>query len=72
MNVNINGTISDPFVADSGVPQGTHLGPILFLIFIDDIVKFIKFSQILLFADDIKLFNKIDDYASDHVCTSPE
>ena len=66
LNVNINGTLSDPFVAGSGVPQGSYLGPILFLIFIDDIVKFIKISQILLFADDIKLFNKIDNYA-DHV-----
>ena len=63
LNVNINGTISDPFVAGSGVPQGSHLGPILFLIFINDITEFIKFSQILLFADDIKLFRKIDDHA---------
>ena len=59
LNVNINGTISDPFIAGSGVPHGSHLVPILFLLFINDIVEFIKFSQILLFADDINCLIKL-------------
>ena len=35
----------------SGIPQGTVLGPVLFIMFIDDIANKVN-SQIRLFADD--------------------
>lgn len=41
----------------SGVPQGSVLGPTLFLLFINDIVNIVENSQIMLFADDCKIFN---------------
>lgn len=40
----------------SGVPQGSHIGPLLFLLFINDIGKNLLYSKILIFADDFKLF----------------
>ena len=50
---------SKPFVPTSGVPQGSNLGPLLFLLFINDLADNIT-CQKLMFADDFKLFTKIN------------
>ena len=50
-----DGVSSDPFEIKAGVPQGSRLGPILFIIYMNDIIKDIE-SDMLIFADDTSLF----------------
>ena len=54
----LDGKASDPVPVLSGVPQGSDLGPFLFLILINDLPENIR-SSVCLFAEDCVLYRNI-------------
>ena len=54
--VTLNGVNSTHKTIISGVPQGSVLGPLLFLLYINDIVTSSRLLHFILFADDTNLF----------------
>lgn len=56
----INNYVSSWVTVPSGVPQGSLLGPLLFNIFVNDISDCFHTSKLLCFADDMKIFTKIN------------
>ena len=55
----VNGAKSDWADVTSGIPQGSVLGPILFIIFINDLPNVVS-NCVQIFSDDTKLYAKID------------
>ena len=56
MRVSVNGAYSDCAKVTSGVPQGSVLRPILFLLYVNNIPASVS-CKIKLFADDTKIWN---------------
>ena len=57
--VKYNNFSSDPISIISRVLQGDHISPLLFLLYINDISSVLKHTNILLFADDTKIYKTI-------------
>ena len=58
-HVVINGAYSDWANVTSGVPRGTVLGPLLFLLYVNDLDSVVKCSTVKLFADDVLLYASV-------------
>ena len=58
--VEVCGSLSRMVQVTSGVPQGSHLGPVLFLLFINDVTSCFRSSCVLLYADDLKFYGVVD------------
>ena len=54
--VSVNGSTSDYLEVSYGVPQGSVLGPLLFLIYINDLPSVSKVLSFYVFADDTNIF----------------
>ena len=66
----VHGEESEWAPVASGVPQGSILGPSLFLMYVNDIPESLQFCETLLFADDLKLFKRITCVQDCHVLQS--
>ena len=58
-SVIVDGILSEPAPVISGVPQGSVLGPLIFLILIGDIDNDISNSSVRSFADDTRLIKSV-------------
>ena len=67
--VSVNGALSNNTHVTSGVPQGSVLGPVLFLLYINDINNNIQ-SSMRLFADDSIMYRKITSETDSNILQS--
>ena len=70
--VTYNGISSSKQRIKCGVPQGSILGPLLFLIYINDLCLVCKHTSAILFADDTNLFTSGKDLKSLEITTNSE
>jgi retron-type reverse transcriptase len=67
--VKVGSSFSDKTSVTSGVPQGSVLGPLLFLIFINDLANRVK-SKVRLFADDCIVYSDINSVQDSRILQS--
>ena len=57
----VEGQTSSKVPVQSGVPQGSVLGPLMFLLFINDLPEYVENSRVRLFADDCVLYRTVSE-----------
>jgi hypothetical protein len=64
--VQFNNTLSEQQIIKTGVPQGSILGPLLFIIYLNDLIKVCDMFKPVIYADDTALFTVLET-ESNHV-----
>ena len=64
--------MSSPCFVNCGVPQGSNLGPLLFILFINDISQAVKHSTVSLYADDTCLYYAADNSTDLSTCMNED
>ena len=67
--VSINGAESTSLTVEHGVPQGSILGPLLFITYINDIPEISESAKFILYADDANIIITADtlEHASEQI-----
>ena len=60
-NVFVLGATSQEWLVTSGVPQGSILGPVLFLLYVNDLPRSVTSSKVACFADDTKVLKQVEN-----------
>ena len=47
-------------------PQRSHIGPLAFIMFINGVAKILRFAQLLMYADDAKIYMKVNSINDCH------
>ena len=75
MRVNYKGTLSAPIPIHCGIPQGSILGPLLFLLHFNKLPSLLKSCKMIMYADDTVLYyshkdvKEIEKILSQDLCT---